>query len=140
MVEKDRVFQSVIDPILKMLGQRHLTWAYDKYVEDATKEYQESQDVVAPFVEARLEFPPGAKVSRAAIWEAYSKWVDTAHERYPLGREALYERLRQRGCIDTKFSEHRVNVRGFSGLGLRAQDVISSGSNTMGQAGAGVTG
>lgn len=85
----------------------------------ATEGYRDEQDALVPFLEACCVQDEDARVSRSAIWDAYSHWGQAHNERL-LDRVSFYERLRTKGFTDDKFREGGVIVRGFVGVGLLA--------------------
>ena len=73
--------------------------------------------MLAAFLEECCIEDPNAKTSRREIWSAYAGWADRTKERYPLSRNQLYDRLRERGYEDSASRQQGCSVRGFIGLG-----------------------
>ena len=86
----------------------------------ATAEYEAEQDPLADFLVERCILAPNAFVTRAEIFGAYEEWTRETRERFPLDRNAVFERLRKRpGITDKDRRIQSVPKRGFAGLGLR---------------------
>ncbi len=88
----------------------------------ATQAYQDEQDPIADFLDERCVFDKGAYVSRAELYASYQDWTAKAHERYPLDRNALYERVRKRTGVSVGDGQKRIGGRPtkvFTGIGLQ---------------------
>jgi len=86
----------------------------------ATDNYQQEQDVLAEFIDECCTLSPHAFITRKNLFSSYQNWATTIHDRFPLERNALYERIRRREGISE--GQKRINgcpERGYSGIGLR---------------------
>lgn len=114
--------------ILRWMVEGCLAWVANGLpktpaIEAATKSYKDDQDMLSSFLdECCCTEHTGAKVSRAAVWKAYSEWAVRNKELFPLPRKALFERLRVQGYDDAKYEEHGKTIRGFAGIGLSEED------------------
>lgn len=109
--------------ILRLLVQGCRDWQREGLpnvpeIELATATYRKEQDVLGAFIEECCIASPTAKVSRPAIWKAYVSWADRTKERFPLSRNELYERLRERGYAECDFRKDGKPQRGFGGIAL----------------------
>jgi putative DNA primase/helicase len=86
----------------------------------ATKAYQDEEDVLADFLESRCLLAPNAFTSRADMYANYKSWADKEQERYPLNKNALFERLRGKPGIQDgqRRIGNKAPTRGFNGVGL----------------------
>lgn len=91
-------------------------------IEVATAEYRAEQDVLTDFLEAYCILDPDGKVTRSSIFETYSDYASRNHERCPLNRVELYDRLRQRGLADCEFRVGGKTQRGFAGICLKSEE------------------
>ena len=88
-------------------------------VQNVTNTYREDSNPLADFVAECCLLTPNATVSRSDIFDAYQKWAERNHDRNPLERTALFERLRGlSGVSDDRRRQGGKPTRGFSGIGL----------------------
>jgi putative DNA primase/helicase len=87
-------------------------------VANATQEYRDEQDVLAPFIDARCVIGPTEVVARSRIYVVYQEWASSNHEFRPLDRVSLYDRLRTRGHAECWVTTPKKE-RAFSGIGTR---------------------
>ncbi len=95
----------------------------------ATEDYRVGEDQAAEFWEDCCVFGPGIETSRADLYMSYTRWAAEIGDRQPLGRRALYDRVRRRRDVDeaTRRIGGRV-TRLFVGIGVRAPEPIGQGS------------
>jgi len=102
------------------LEWQHEGLQFPAEVMGATDNYQQEQDVLAEFIDECCTLSPHAFITRKNLFSTYQNWANTVHDRFPLERTALYERIRRREGI--REEQKRINgcpERGYSGIGLR---------------------
>jgi len=110
--------------ILNWAIQGCLNWQTDglqtpEEVELATQAYQDEQDPLMEFLQEQCILTATAFVPRTELYKAYQLWADHTHERYPLERGGLYERVRNKAGVSD--GQQRIGGRptkGFVGIGL----------------------
>lgn len=93
-------------------------------VKVATAAYKDEQNFLEEFFADRCIRGVAYTCSRKDMWQAYQEWAKAVGERYPLGRNAFYERI---GSLDgveaTQFGGYGKACRGWRGI-----DVVAAGS------------
>jgi putative DNA primase/helicase len=84
-------------------------------VSEATKEYRESQDIVAGFVDDRCNVDPGIECASGELYDAYKKWCVENGER-TISSSEFGASLSEKGYI-TRKGTHGIRMR--KGLNLR---------------------
>ena len=91
-----------------------------KAVIDAIHEYQAENDPLAEWIDDFCILENGAWCVIGELYESYTKWADENKERYPLGRRAFSNQLKNRDmkCI-SKHIQGKT-FRGYQGITLRS--------------------
>jgi putative DNA primase/helicase len=118
------------DGVLRWLVDGCLSWQRDgikppQEVAAAGEDYRDDENPLADFTEERLDFSPGAKLTRKALMAAYQDYVTATAERFPLGPNTVYERIgKLPGVEATRWKDPltRKTVRGFAGVSLKTQE------------------
>jgi putative DNA primase/helicase len=119
--------------ILARLVQAAQRWIDDHYdlcepgeVSQATEDYRADENPLGDFIEQRCILMPSANVTRHELWEAYSKWASENGEKYPLGRRALFERIRKLDGVEEGQARSGGKMqRVFKGIGLAFNGAMS---------------
>jgi phage/plasmid-associated DNA primase len=88
----------------------------------ATRNYQDEQDPLADYVADRcVRGASNVRVTRGDLFSDYLSWCPQTGEKFPLSRNALFERVRS--LTDVRDDQWRVSgqtvpVRGFCGIGI----------------------
>ncbi len=85
-------------------------------VKEATNQYNQRQDALAPFLEDRCIIAPQAKAKKSALWKAYQEWLEENAEASKFDTShALSRELKTRGFKD----DVKINgARFWNGIGL----------------------
>lgn len=107
--------------ILHWMVQGCLAWQtrgldFPHVVEEATRAYRESEDVVGRFLADCCIPAKGARVTSKELYEAYAKWCEEEGES-PLSKKMLGERLEERGLSSSRTGHART--RGWEGFSIR---------------------
>ena len=94
----------------------------------ATQKYQNEQDPLADYICDRCVCAPKVRVGRGDLFADYLSWSQQTGEKFPLGRTALFERVRT--LPDVREDQWRVSgdtvpVRGFRGIGLAFSESVA---------------
>ena len=100
-----------------------LEWQRDglkppKEVQEATAEYKDEQDAIAPFLKDRCNLGEGEKATATVLYDAYRQWCDANGEK-PMPQRRFGNRLSERGLsgghvTGSKRWWHGVSLRGKS--------------------------
>jgi putative DNA primase/helicase len=86
-------------------------------VKTATASYREESDILAPFVDARLDVDPKGNITRKRVVALYTAWCESSGEE-PLKTVTLYRMLQDReGVTPIKIE----GERGFRGISERSR-------------------
>lgn len=99
-----------------------LTWQTDGLgvpadVQAATEAYRDAMDVLGGFISERCVARPGAEVTSADLYSAYTAWAEANGER-PVTRRKMGLRLSERGFERRRTTGGR---HAWRGIGLRAE-------------------
>jgi putative DNA primase/helicase len=97
-------------------------------VEAATTTFLAEQDPLVDFLVERCLLAANAFVPRTELYALYQAWANKANERFPLDRNAFYERLRT--CPGVADAMRRIEgkpTKGFSGIGVAAPTLEEAG-------------
>ena len=83
-------------------------------MKDATKNYREEQDILAPFLADACIEEADATATAAELYAAFKRWAEASGER-PVSQRTLGEWLRERGFE----SEHMRKGSVWHGLRVR---------------------
>jgi hypothetical protein len=75
-----------------------------------------ASDPLQGFLEACCERHPRAWCCSADLWQAYKRWIEEQHERYPLSRGAFIAQLKRHGCRADRTMTARI-WRGIAVVG-----------------------
>jgi putative DNA primase/helicase len=112
--------------ILNWLIAGCLAWQRDGLqtppeVEAATTTFLAEQDPLADFLAERCLLAANAFIPRTELYAKYQEWAQKANERFPLDRNAFYERLRTYPGVDDAMRRIEGKpTKGFAGIGLAA--------------------
>jgi putative DNA primase/helicase len=113
--------------ILRWLVEGCLAWQRDGLnppaaVQAATREYQESQDLVGEFLAERCTIQPESKADiytpKGDLHRAYLDWARVEGDTDPLSLRAFGERIRERGIEEGRHGDSRTRI--WKGIGLLA--------------------
>jgi putative DNA primase/helicase len=94
-------------------------------IQAATLDYRNEENCLVDFFGDSCVFDQAAFVGRTALFTAYEAWAANRHEKYALGRQNFYERVRQHeGVRDVQQRQGAKPIRGFAGIGLAADENI----------------
>lgn len=83
-------------------------------VEEATKEYRASQDIIGEFIADRIESSEGEQLSRLKLYQEYKQWCEVNGERV-ISQTEFTRKLHERGWKDAPRGKERC----FEGHKLR---------------------
>jgi tetratricopeptide (TPR) repeat protein len=78
-----------------------------------------ADDPLQGFLDACCELHPRAWCRISDLWQAYERWVDEYHERFPLPRRAFAAHLKAHGCCTDRTSTARI----WRGITLRKPEL-----------------
>src|SRR5207248_6703896 len=88
-------------------------------VQQATKDYRSTMDVIGAFLADCCVLSPTAEVATRVLYSAYSNWCETNHEK-PLAKNMFSARLAEREFRPTRMGASQD--RGWLGVKLRPAD------------------
>lgn len=86
-----------------------------KIVLDATKEYQNDEDIFGHFLDDSCEIRSGAKESSADIYRSYQNWCE-ANGHYKMSSQQFHRKMRER------FEERKSGVKQYIGVSLVTEE------------------
>ncbi|MFZ4773715.1 MAG: phage/plasmid primase, P4 family [Terrimicrobiaceae bacterium] len=117
--------------ILKWAVEGCLAWQKEglkpsKEITDATKAYQNSQDILGKFIEECCIVSPRMIATAKNLYESYCKWSEENGERFPKTQRVFGEALTERG-FDRRRGAHGVGI--WAGIGLLHLDDLGDRSD-----------
>ena len=88
---------------------------------NATQEYREEMDALAPFLEELCVLQPRAQATKAAMWQAYQTWTERSGEQAFRTQRAFNAVLKLRDGIKEGTLGHDKH-KAWLGIGLRAEE------------------
>ena len=89
-------------------------------VVEATKAYQEEEDVLAEFFEEYCEESANAFCTSSDLINTYKDWCEERREQYPMGSRTFSNNVKGRGFINGTSTIDGKKVRGWQGLRLKS--------------------
>jgi len=83
----------------------------------ATREYQDEEDALAPFLDARCTLSENARVASSIIWKEYLNYCES-EKAHPVGRRTFTRLLSGSGFKPARFNDGKT--RSWVGVGLNS--------------------